>query len=88
MPNMIWDIMTYYIINDRDMTIGIQLKDLVWNHLTALLKVTMIADKHKEKTLPWSYNAIASELQCDSFKLPKYILLTFSGEINSNLNRL
>ena len=29
MQNMAWDIVTYYIINDRDMTIGIQLKDIV-----------------------------------------------------------
>ena len=29
MPNMAWDIMTQYIINNRDMTIEIQLKDIV-----------------------------------------------------------
>ena len=28
MPNMAWDIMTQYIINNRDMTIEIQLKDI------------------------------------------------------------
>ena len=25
-PRMAWDIVTWYVINDRDMTIGIQLK--------------------------------------------------------------
>ena len=29
MPNKAWDIVTLYIISDRDMTIGIQLKDIV-----------------------------------------------------------
>ena len=29
MPNTAWDIMTQYIINGRDMTIGIQLNDTV-----------------------------------------------------------
>ena len=29
MPNRAWDIVTYYIINDRDMTIGIRLKEIV-----------------------------------------------------------
>ena len=28
MPNMAWDIMTQYIINNRDMIIEIQLKDI------------------------------------------------------------
>ena len=33
-----------------------------------------------KKTLQWNYNVIASKLQCDSFKLPKKVLLTFSDE--------
>ena len=28
-PNMAWDIATKHIINDRDMTTGIQLKDII-----------------------------------------------------------
>ena len=45
MPNRAWDIVTYYIINDRDMTIGIRLKEIVWNHVTILLEVTLLGDK-------------------------------------------
>ena len=29
MSNTVWDAVTLYTINDRDMTIGIQLKDIV-----------------------------------------------------------
>ena len=47
MSNTAGDIVTYYIIKDRDMTIGIQLKDIVWNHVTALLEVTLLVNKYK-----------------------------------------
>ena len=46
-----------------------------------------LINKNKEKTLQWSYNVIASNLQCDSFKLPKQVILTFLGEINTHLNK-
>ena len=45
-------------------------------------------NKNKEKTLKWSYNVIASQLQCDSFKLLKKVLLTFLGKMNSKKNKL
>ena len=46
-----------------------------------------LINKNKEKTLQWSYNVIASNLQCDSFKLPKQVILTFLGEMNTHLNK-
>ena len=46
-----------------------------------------LINKDKEKTLQWSYNVIASNLQCDSFKLPKQVILTFLGEMNTHLNK-
>ena len=46
-----------------------------------------LINKNKEKTLQWSYNVIASNLQYDSFKLPKQVILTFLGEMNTHLNK-
>ena len=34
MPSIAWDIVTYYIINDINTTIGIQVKNIAWNHKT------------------------------------------------------
>ena len=33
-------------------------------------KVDALINRNEEKTLQWSFNVIASKLQCDSFKLP------------------
>ena len=40
-------------------------------------KFHALKNRNKEKTLQWSYNVIASKLQCDNFKLLKEVLLTF-----------
>ena len=61
------------------MTIGIQLK----RH--CLVSHCLLINRNKEETLRWSCNAIVSKLQC---KTTEIYLLTFSGEINSHLNRL
>ena len=47
-----------------------------------------LINRIEEKILQWSYNVIASKLQCDNFKLPKQVLLTFLGEVNSHVSRL
>ena len=51
-------------------------------------KLHALIKRNKERTLQWSYNVIASKLKCDSFELPKKVLLTFSGEMNSYVNSL
>ena len=51
-------------------------------------KFYALINKNKEKTLQCRYNVIASKLQCDRFKLPKYVLLTFSGKMNSLVKSL
>ena len=63
MPNTACDAVTYYILNDRDMAIGIELKDIVWNHLATLLEVTLLIDKRNKR------KNTATELQCNSFKI-------------------
>ena len=35
MSNTTWNIVTYHVINDRDMTIGICLENTVWNQITS-----------------------------------------------------
>ena len=59
MPNSALDIITEYIINDRDMTTGIQLLNIVWNQHYAdyypadegLFNVSKITKEHRPSRL-------------------------------------
>ena len=51
-------------------------------------KFYALTNRNNEQTLQWSYNVIALILQCNSFKLPKHVLLTFLGDMTSHVNTL